>query len=274
MQVLLVLQEIYPTHPISMIFAWHVRKELHPFSGCQQSSYHPSSIITFTFYLWSMTCGLPNLRVHFLNNKVMAPQLLDPSRGHMHSTLRVTKIPMMRNSCKALTMSLQTSILATQQWTFCNTWKHWRSMASFICPPQCTLIVDFMWRRLVCRRALHLHFTVVFLKLTWRVDVQRQERRGKGKTRHELMMKKTFMLTDALKWLECASHSLCIHLLTLHFLYSIIVWPQLLVVASNTHWLWSPLLSLFYRILTLLSWLRFISLSHIESWWLLFPYCL
>jgi hypothetical protein len=80
----------------------------------------------------------------------------------------------------------------------------------------------FMWRRLVCWRVLCLPFTLVFLKLTRRIDVQRRGGREKGKRRHELTTRKIFM-PRFLNNLNVSLHSLCIHSLILPLLHSKLV---------------------------------------------------
>lgn len=114
---------LYRIHPISTNFARHTRNDLrHRFTVCPPSFFRPSSTITSTSRLPSMTCVL--LIVHSSDGKgETPPRLLNLSRGHMHFTWRVTKKPMKMNHRKMiLAISLRASIFATLLCVSCSIW--------------------------------------------------------------------------------------------------------------------------------------------------------
>lgn len=120
----------YPAHLTLTSFGRHGRTELrHHFNACLQRSYRLSYIITFTSHLLSTTHWLL-VMAYLSGNKTMA---LNHSKGHMHSTWRVTKNrTITRNRRKVLMMSLQASMLATLLWSSRSMWISLRIAAYFI----------------------------------------------------------------------------------------------------------------------------------------------
>jgi hypothetical protein len=116
---------LYRIRPISTSFARHVRNELCRRSNvCPPNLYRPLFTITCTSHLPpSMTCGRPV--VHSPDGKGRTIQLLNLSRGRMHSTWRVTKRPtktLTNHRKMILAASLRSLVFVTLLLISCSMW--------------------------------------------------------------------------------------------------------------------------------------------------------